>query len=145
MYFKKINNATLWHKIQKLRELIALEPKFNKRSCWKCGKELNVFDFLSDNVDLSPEYLLQLWQSPILEYHCCECFKSLKASEIDKIQKTLDYRSCKYCSKQISLFKFSKDNPYLKIDELKEVWLNEKNLIFCDNLCKRKFFKNYRI
>ena len=145
MYFKKINNATLWRKIQKLRELITLEPKFRKRRCWKCGKELNIYDFLSDNVDLSPEYLLQLWQSPILEYHCCECFKSLKASELDKIQVILDYRTCKYCSKEISLFKFSKYNSYLKIDELKDVWLNEKNLIFCDNLCKRKFFKNYRI
>jgi hypothetical protein len=61
MYFKKINNATLWSKIQKLRELIALEPKFKKRNCWKCGEELNVFDFLSDNVEFSPEYLLQLW------------------------------------------------------------------------------------
>jgi NAD-dependent SIR2 family protein deacetylase len=145
MYYKKINDATLWRKIQKLRELITLEPNFNKRRCWKCGKELNIYDFLSDNVGFSPEYLLRLWQSTILEYHCCECFKSLKASELDRIQHNLDYRKCKFCATPISLFKFSKDNPYLKISELKDVWLNEKNLIFCDNLCKRKFFKNFRL
>jgi DNA-directed RNA polymerase subunit RPC12/RpoP len=145
MYFKKINNATLWRKIQKLRELIALESNFSKRSCWKCGKELNIYDFLSDNVGFSSEYLLKLWQSPILEYHCCECYKSLNTSELDKIQQILDYRSCEYCSKQISFFKFSEDNSYLKIHELKEVWLNEKKPLFCDNLCKRKFFKNYNI
>jgi len=61
MFYKKLNNASLWDKIQKLREQIKLEPYFKSRSCWKCGKDLNIYDFMSDNLHYTPEYILKLW------------------------------------------------------------------------------------
>ena len=102
MFLKKLNNADLWAKIQKLRVLIKLEKDFKQKSCWNCNKELNIYDFMSDNINFSPEYLLELWQSPILEYHCCECFKYLKIHELKKIERELSVRSCLNCNKAVS-------------------------------------------
>ncbi|MBA7519632.1 hypothetical protein ES705_11712 [subsurface metagenome] len=84
MYYRKLNNAIMWKNIQKLREFIKLEPNFKDRMCWNCSKDLNIYDFLSDNVDFTPEYILKLWQTPILEFHCCECFRNLKIDELKK-------------------------------------------------------------
>ena len=58
---------------------------FKKRTCWNCRKDLNIYDFLSDNVNFTPEYTLKLWQTPILEFHCCECFRYLKIHELKNI------------------------------------------------------------
>ena len=57
MFFKKLNNAGLWDKIQKLRELIKAEKYFKKRTCWNCNKDLNIYDFLSDNIRKNLENL----------------------------------------------------------------------------------------
>jgi len=143
MFFEKLNNAALWEKIQKLRELIKFEKKFKHRVCWNCNKDLNIYDFLSDNVNYPPEYILKLWQTPVLEFHCCECFKNLKIHELDKIVEELERRSCSYCDSSIDLYKFSKDNSYLKIHELRELWLDNNHKIYCDNLCKHKYYKTY--
>ena len=140
MFFRKINNAQLWEKIQKLRLFIKVIENFKIRECYSCGKSLNIFDFLSDNLEFSPEYVLKLWQNPILEFHCCECFKYLKIDEMKKIENILEKRRCEFCKKPIDLYKYSKDNSYLKIHELKTIWLNEHSPIFCDNLCKRKYY-----
>ncbi|MHA1915429.1 MAG: hypothetical protein ACW986_07895 [Promethearchaeota archaeon] len=144
MYFRKLNNATLWEKIQKLRNLIRFENDFKQRTCWKCGKELNIYDFLSDNVELTPEYIMKLWQTPILEFHCCECFKNLKSDEIDAIEQELDTRNCLFCNSQIYLDKFSKYNNYLKIHELKQVWLDQNKPVFCNNLCQKQHYRNLK-
>jgi hypothetical protein len=141
MFFKKLNNASLWDKIQKLRELIKLETNFKRRTCWKCRKDLNIYDFISDNVHYSPEYILKLWQASILEFHCCECFRNLKKNELEEIEKILESRKCEYCKKSIDLYKFSRINNYLKIYEIRTLWLDEKYKIFCDNLCKRRYHK----
>jgi len=143
MFFKKLNNAALWEKIQKLRELIKFEKNFKHRFCWNCNRDLNIYDFLSDNVNFTPEYILKLWQTPILEFHCCECFKNLKIHELDKIAEELERQSCNYCDNSIDLYKFSKDNSYLKIHELRELWLDNNHKIYCDNLCQRKYYKTY--
>ena len=140
MFFRKINNAQLWEKIQKLRFYIKTLEDFKKRVCYGCGKSLNIFDFLSDNLEFSPEYVLKLWQNPLLEFHCCECFKYLKIDEMKKIEALQDSRTCEFCGSQIDLYRYSKDNSYLKIHELSAEWLNELSPIFCDNLCKRKYF-----
>jgi hypothetical protein len=63
--FKKVNNADLWRKIQKLRKLINSLENFKERTCWKCNNGLNFYDFMSDNVHYSPEYILKLWGDPI--------------------------------------------------------------------------------
>ncbi|MFX0030422.1 MAG: hypothetical protein ACFE8B_14515 [Candidatus Hermodarchaeota archaeon] len=143
MYYKKLNNGAMWKKIQKLRELIKLEPNFKERVCWNCEKDLNIYDFLSDNVDFTPEYILKLWQTPILEFHCCGCFKNLKIDELKKIEQELPSRICLNCHAVIDIYKFSKYHDYLKIHELRTLWLDLKFNIFCDNLCQRKYFKIY--
>lgn len=143
MYFRKLNNATLWNKIQQLRKIIRFEPNFKGRTCWNCGKELNIYDFLSDNVELEPEYIMKLWQTPILEFHCCECFRNLKSSELKKIEQELPTRICLNCNAVIDIYKFSKFHNYLKIHELKRHWLDIKFKIFCDNFCQRKYYKTY--
>jgi hypothetical protein len=141
MFFRKINNAQLWEKIRKLRLYIKAIEDFKKRKCYACGKELNIFDFLSDNLEFSPEYVLKLWQTSILEFHCCECFKYLKIDEMKKIENVLENRKCEYCETPINLYKYSRDNDYLKIHELGVIWLNEHSPIFCNNLCNRKHYK----
>lgn len=142
MYFRKINNAELWDKIKTLREYQSiLDEKFNKRVCFNCQKPLNIYDFLSDNLEFTPEYILKLWQTPVLEFHCCECFKYLKIHELKEIERILDTKKCEYCSKSIDLYKYTSENSYLKIDELKKEWLSQNQPIFCDNLCRRKYFK----
>ncbi len=143
MYYRKLNNATMWHKIQKLRDKIKLEYNFKERKCWKCSKDLNIYDFLSDNLDFTPEYILKLWQTPILEFHCCECFKNLKIGEFEKIEQELPTRICLNCNSLIDIYKFSKFHNYLKIHELRDLWLDIHFKIFCDNLCQRKYFKIY--
>jgi hypothetical protein len=143
LFFKKLNNADLWDKIQKLRDLIKIENDFKKRTCWNCRKELNIYDFLSDNVNFTPEYILRLWQAPILEFHCCECFRYLKIHELKKIEMVLKERNCLYCETPIDIYKFSKFHSYLKLHELKSLWLDSNFKIFCDNLCQRKYYKTY--
>lgn len=143
MFFKKLNNAGLWDKIQKLRELVKTEKYFKKRTCWNCGKDLNIYDFLSDNVDFTAEYILKLWQTPILEFHCCECFRYLTIHELKEIEQELDKRKCLYCESPIDIYKFSKYHNYLKIQELRNLWLDNNFKTFCDNLCQRKYYKTY--
>ena len=143
MFLKKLNNAGLWDKIQKLRELIKVEKYFQKRTCWNCSKDLNIYDFLSDNVNFTPEYILKLWQSSILEFHCCECFRYLKIHEFKKIEQELNERKCLFCEASIDIYKFSKIHNYLKIHELRNLWLDNNFQIFCDNLCQRKYYKTY--
>jgi hypothetical protein len=143
MFYRKINNASLWEKIQKLRELIKSEASFRKRICWNCAKELNIYDFMSDNIHLSPEYILRLWQSTILEFHCCDCFKYLKKEELENIENTLNKRYCLYCNKTMDIYQFSRLNNDLKLYELKVLWFDKNYELFCDNLCKRKYYKKY--
>ncbi len=143
MYYRKINNAVMWKNIQKLRDLIKLTHNFKERFCWKCGKDLNIYDFLSDNVDFTADYILKLWQAPTLEFHCCECFKNLKIGEFKKIEQEKNQRICLNCHKIIDIYKFSKFHDYLKIHELRDLWLDSHFKVFCDNLCQRKYYKIY--
>lgn len=141
MFFRKLNNSQLWEKIKKLRTLVQKRNDFKERKCYACEKSLNIYDFLSDNLDFAPEQVLELWQSPVLEFHCCECFKYLKVQEIEAIEELVRTRECAFCDSIIDLHKFNKDHSYLKIHELKEEWLNLLKPIFCDNLCQRKYYK----
>ncbi|MFW9902584.1 MAG: hypothetical protein ACFFDY_15055 [Candidatus Thorarchaeota archaeon] len=143
LFFKKLNNADMWDKIQKLRELIKAEKYFKKRTCWNCSKELNIYDFLSDNVDFTPEYILKLWQTSILEFHCCECFRYLKIHELKSIERELSERKCLLCGTPMDIYKFSKFHNYLKIYEIKNLWLDPNFKVFCNNLCQRKYYKIY--
>jgi len=118
-----------------------LDHNFKKRSCWACGKDLNIYDFLSDNLEFTPEYILKLWQLSILEFHCCECFKELKINEIEKIEKQLEVRYCSNCNTPIDIYSYSRSHNYLKIKELSELWLDEQQLIFCTRLCERSYFQ----
>jgi len=141
MYYRKLNNATMWHNIQKLRDRIKLEPNFIERKCWKCGKDLNIYDFLSDNIDFTSDYILKLWQTPFLEFHCCECFKNLKIGEFKKIEQELPTRICLKCNSLIDIYKFSKFHNYLKIHELRDLWLDSHFKVFYDNLCQENIIR----
>ena len=142
MFFRKINNAALWDKIQKLRLYIKSIKNFRKRVCFSCQKPLNIYDFLSDNLEFTPEYILRLWQTSVLEFHCCECFKYLKMDEMKEIEEQLKTRYCTFCKNPIDLYKYTKDNSYLKIHELKDFWLSKNSFIFCNNLCQRKYYQS---
>ncbi len=145
MYYKKINNAALWKKVTQLRELIKLEKNFKKRFCWSCKKDLNIYDFLSDNLEFPAPYLFyNLWQSPLLEFHCCECFKRLKIDEIEAIEKIVKTRQCEFCKRVINIHEFGKKHDYLKISELKTAWLRIKSPIFCDKICYRKYYASQK-
>ncbi len=141
MLIKKLNNATLWDKIQKLREIIKSMDNFKERKCWNCSKELNIYDFLSDNVDLNLEYLIKLWQTDLVEFHCCVCFKNLKIKELEKFNSQINTRTCSFCKKQLNISEYSRYYNYLKIGELKSIWFDENHKIFCDKICLRKFYK----
>ena len=141
MFFKKINNAELWDKIQNVRELIRKTPDFKRRVCWKCGKDLNIYDFLSDNLEYDALGIFELWQNSLLEFHCCDCFKELKINDLRRIERDLKTRKCGYCNAVIDLYKFARTHNYLKIEELKEEWLHLEQPIFCNKICQRKYLK----
>lgn len=147
MFFRKLNNAELWKKIQELRVLIKQKKSsgnFKKRKCWRCGNELNIYDFLSDNIEFSAKQILSLWQSNLLEFHCCDCFKILKSDELEKLQRQQPSRSCAFCNKEIDVYWYSKLNNYLKIYEIAKVWLNKKINLFCSKICRMKYNKELR-
>ncbi|MBD3340776.1 MAG: hypothetical protein GF353_16835 [Candidatus Lokiarchaeota archaeon] len=100
---------------------------------------------MSDNLEFTAGYILDLWQNNLYEFFCCDCFKGLKKQEMEVIERELKYRSCLYCDKTIDIYEFSKLHDYLKIKELKEMWLNENTLIFCNKICERKYFRDIRI
>jgi len=142
MFERKINNAELWLKIRKLRELINQTPNFKKRACFECGKDLNIYDFLSDNLEFTAGYVLDMWQNALFEFFCCECFKILKKDEIMLIEKEIKTRYCSNCNIPINIFKFSNEYRHLKISELKEYWLIPDSKIFCSRLCEKKFYSS---
>jgi NAD-dependent SIR2 family protein deacetylase len=139
MFFRKLNNQELWDKIKQLRAIIRRTQDFKQRICWKCGKDLNIYDFLSDNIEYSAEQIFKLWQSSLLEFHCCDCFKSLKRGKLDQIANQKQFRRCNYCKSEVDIYDYAKIHNYLKIHELRSMWLNPKSEIFCDSICRRKF------
>ncbi len=140
MLFRKLNNATLWEKINKLRALIKTLDNFKKRTCWNCGYELNIYDFLSSNIEFSPEYLLKLWQTPFIELKCCNCFKDVKLQELERMHNLVPDRTCEYCGKVINIYQYSRYYNYLKINELKSIWFNNNEKVFCNKICLRKYY-----
>jgi len=141
MFGKELNNAELWLKIQKLRELINETENFKKRKCWECGKDLNIYDFLSDNLEYTAGYILNLWQDSLFEFFCCECFKDNKKDELELIDRELKSRICLNCNSPIDIYKFSKDYMFLKISKLKEIWLNIESPIFCSRFCEKFYYR----
>ncbi|TXT63199.1 MAG: hypothetical protein BAJALOKI1v1_770017 [Promethearchaeota archaeon] len=141
MFFRKLNNQELWDKINQLRTTIRTTEDFKKRVCWQCGKELNIYDFLSDNIEYSAAQIFKLWQSPLLEFHCCDCFKLLKKNKLQAIADQQKTRECNYCNNEIDIYRYAKINNYLKIHELKAVWLNPKIEVFCNSICRKRFNK----
>jgi small GTP-binding protein len=48
------------------------------RKCWKCGRDLFFHEFCDSNNKLyNEERLLELWESPYLQFYCCACYKNL--------------------------------------------------------------------
>ena len=62
-----------------------------------------------------------------------------------KKKETLENKIiCPYCKKEIDIYYYSKYNNYLKIYELKSIWLNKKIDIFCCSICRKKFNQELR-
>ena len=144
MFGKELNNAELWLKIQKLRELINETNNFKKRQCWECSKDLNIYDFLSDNLEYTAGYILNLWQDSLFEFFCCDCFKDLKRDELTKIERNLKTRHCLNCNSAINIYQFSKEYKALKIQKIEEVWLNLASPIFCCRLCEKLYLRSMK-
>ena len=144
MFGKELNNAELWLKIQKLRELINETKDFKKRKCWECEKDLNIYDFLSGSLEYTAGYILNLWQDSLYEFFCCECFKNHKIDELTNIERNLKTRSCLNCNSPMSVYQFSKEYKALKIEKIEEVWLNLDTRIFCCRLCEKLYFRSMK-
>lgn len=52
-----------------------------QRICWRCGTELEFWDYCSQFNDDEIEQAITLWQDDRIEFYCCECFK-LKETEL---------------------------------------------------------------
>ena len=52
-----------------------------QRACWRCGRELDFWDYCSQFDDDEIEQAITLWQDDRVEFYCCKCFK-LKESEL---------------------------------------------------------------
>lgn len=141
MFFKKINNEDMWKKITTLRLRIKSESNFKTRVCWNCQKELNIFDFLSDNMEYTAKELLELWQNPLYEFPCCQCYKELMHEELDEIAKIRQSRKCVNCEKNLDIYQFARLYDALKINEIEETWLNPASHIFCSGYCEKYFYK----
>ena len=76
----------------------------------------------TDNVALKPEFV----------DNCLE---------LKRIELLLKSRYCLNCNEELNIFKFSKYHNYLKISELRALWLDNNFKIFCDRLCQRKYYK----
>lgn len=65
-----------------------LEPKpesYEKliRKCFACGKSLFYHEFSDSNrKTYDEERLLELWESPYLQFYCCSCYKELNQKVI---------------------------------------------------------------
>lgn len=52
------------------------------RKCWRCGRALFFYEFCdSNNQNYDEERLLELWESPYLQFYCCSCFKELESKK----------------------------------------------------------------
>lgn len=140
MLYKKLNNSNLWKKIIELREMLKTQDNFKSRTCWHCKKELNIFDFLSDNLDYLTDEILKLWQNSILEFYCCDYFKKIKIEELAGNERLNRTRLCSSCRRPLTLEEFARFHNYLKINELKSYWADDSSLIFCNKLCHRRYF-----
>jgi hypothetical protein len=53
----------------------------------------------------------------------------------------LEMRNCQNCNAELDIYRFSKIYNFLKIKELKQIWLNENALIFCSGYCEKYYYK----
>lgn len=48
---------------------------YASRQCWSCKRSLDFNGFKMINASLPKEKLIQLWESPYLQFFCCNCYK----------------------------------------------------------------------
>ena len=49
------------------------------RKCWHCNKALYFYEFCDSNTESSEERLSEWWESPFLQFLCCDCYKKFNA------------------------------------------------------------------
>ena len=51
---------------------------YELRQCWSCKKSLDFNGFKIINASLPKDKLIQLWESPYLQFFCCSCYKDIR-------------------------------------------------------------------
>jgi Ras-related protein Rab-19 len=45
------------------------------RKCWNCNKALYFYEFCDSNTETAEKELSEWWESPYLQFLCCDCYK----------------------------------------------------------------------
>ncbi|MFX1392776.1 MAG: Rab family GTPase [Promethearchaeota archaeon] len=62
---------------ERIKEPYIEDYEKKTRECWCCKKTMYYYEFYDSNTNIKEERLLQLWESPHLQFFCCNCFKKL--------------------------------------------------------------------
>jgi hypothetical protein len=63
---------------------------YGTKKCWKCRAVMNFHDFVKINPQYTKEYLLQIWNDPKVELHCCSCYEKVKETDPNWLKAQLD-------------------------------------------------------
>ncbi len=55
---------------------VVLEPEPSKKNCYSCKRVITLFEIKIANSSLTEEYLRKLFESPYIEFYCCDCFET---------------------------------------------------------------------
>jgi tetratricopeptide (TPR) repeat protein len=53
--------------------------------CWRCKKPLDFEEFNEVNLNLPEEKVLELWNNPLLQFFCCDCYITLIRRDVKRI------------------------------------------------------------
>lgn len=62
------------------------------KNCYECNGSLNYIDFIESNPFLDKDYLMNLWNNPSVELHCCACNIWKKGFFIDDFDYELELK-----------------------------------------------------
>ena len=74
--FSKEEFTLIKNDLKKRIKAPTIEPyeKF-VRKCWQCNKALYFYEFCDSNTEMDQRRLSELWESPFLQFLCCDCYK----------------------------------------------------------------------
>lgn len=51
------------------------------KQCFSCGRDLNFYELCGANTSMTPEDLKDLWESPHVQFYCCNCYRHLSPKQ----------------------------------------------------------------